>query len=167
MQYACRNNLYVHTHLWVFFSAEESSLATTLDISDTSSLFGDLDYMTESSLQDTLSPELEILSQEMANKGPRQSEMELRYHYTMSLHSMGRLNVFILSNNLSVSWKVCEYSFIYIFNWNGMKLGRARLVHMFDQIDFENFCNMMWIMIWWCGNVCGSSFSCSLNWIEM
>lgn len=58
---------------------EESSLATTLDISDTSSLLGELDYMTESSSQDTLSPELEILSQEMANKGPRQSEMELRY----------------------------------------------------------------------------------------
>jgi hypothetical protein len=64
----------------IFVAAEESSLATTLDISDTSSLFGDLDYMTESSLQDSLSPELEILSQEMANKGPRQSEMELRYH---------------------------------------------------------------------------------------
>lgn len=61
-----------------FYKAEESSLATTLDISDTSSLLGELDYMTESSFQDTLSPELEILSQEMANKGPRQSEMELR-----------------------------------------------------------------------------------------
>lgn len=61
-----------------FYKAEESSLATTLDISDTSSLLGELDYMTESSSQDTLSPELEILSQEMANKGPRQSEMELK-----------------------------------------------------------------------------------------
>lgn len=60
------------------YKAEESSLATTLDISDTSSLLGELDYMTESSSLDTLSPELEILSQEMANKGPRQSEMELR-----------------------------------------------------------------------------------------
>lgn len=55
-------------------------MATTVDISDTSSLLGELDYMTESSSQDTLSPELEILSQEMANKGPHQSESELRLH---------------------------------------------------------------------------------------
>lgn len=64
--------------VFLLFKAEESSLATTVDISDTSSLLGELDYMTESSSQDTLSPELEILSQEMANKGPHQSESELR-----------------------------------------------------------------------------------------
>ncbi|KAK3091743.1 hypothetical protein FSP39_022283 [Pinctada imbricata] len=57
---------------------EDSSLAT-VEASDNSSLL-EYDEMTESnSFSDLLSPELEILSHEMANKGPRQSELELRY----------------------------------------------------------------------------------------
>ncbi|CAG2191159.1 RIC1 [Mytilus edulis] len=58
---------------------EESSLAT-MEISDNSSLLGEFDYMIENSSQsESLSPELELLSQEIANKGPHQSELELRY----------------------------------------------------------------------------------------
>lgn len=58
---------------------EESSLAT-MEISDNSSLLGEFEYMVENSSQsESLSPELEILSQEIANKGPQQSELELRY----------------------------------------------------------------------------------------
>lgn len=61
-----------------FFLAEESSLAT-MEISDNSSLLGEFEYMVENSSQsESLSPELEILSQEIANKGPQQSELELR-----------------------------------------------------------------------------------------
>ena len=58
--------------------AEDSSLAT-MEISDNGSLLGEFDYMTENSSQsESLSPELELLSQEIANKGPHQSELELR-----------------------------------------------------------------------------------------
>lgn len=50
-----------------------------MEISDNGSLLGDFDYMAENGSQsDSLSPELELLSQEIANKGPHQSELELR-----------------------------------------------------------------------------------------
>ena len=50
-----------------------------MEISDNSSLLGEFDYMIENSSQsESLSPELELLSQEIANKGPHQSELELR-----------------------------------------------------------------------------------------
>lgn len=72
-----RSLAYFITYLFLS-SAEESSLAT-MEISDNSSLLGEFEYMVENSSQsESLSPELEILSQEIANKGPQQSELELR-----------------------------------------------------------------------------------------
>ena len=51
----------------------------TAEISDTSSLIGDFDFLENSSSSiDSLSPELELLSQEIISKGPMQSEIELR-----------------------------------------------------------------------------------------
>ena len=59
-------------------TADEGSLAT-LEVSDTSSLFGDFEFLADSSSSlDSLSPELELLSQEIISKGPEQSELELR-----------------------------------------------------------------------------------------
>jgi hypothetical protein len=61
-----------------FKTADDSSLAT-LEVSDTSSLFGDFEFLADSSSSlDSLSPELELLSQEIISKGPGQSELELR-----------------------------------------------------------------------------------------
>ncbi|XP_064604853.1 guanine nucleotide exchange factor subunit RIC1-like isoform X2 [Liolophura sinensis] len=58
---------------------EDGSVAT-VDMSDTSSLQGDSEMPSESStINDRLSAELEELSHELANKGPHQSEIELRY----------------------------------------------------------------------------------------
>ena len=58
--------------------AEESSLAT-VEISDSSSQFGDFDMLGDSSSSlDSLSPELELLSQEIIAKGPQQSDIELK-----------------------------------------------------------------------------------------
>ncbi|XP_033737683.1 RAB6A-GEF complex partner protein 1-like [Pecten maximus] len=66
---------------------EESSLAT-MEVSDNSSLLGEFEYLADvSSCTEPLSPELEILSQEMANKGPMQSELELRYLLQISLEA--------------------------------------------------------------------------------
>ena len=57
---------------------DDSSMATA-EISDTSSLIGDFDFLENSSSSiDSLSPELELLSQEIISKGPMQSEIELR-----------------------------------------------------------------------------------------
>lgn len=61
-----------------FYKVEESSFVIILDILDISFLFGELDYMIESFFQDILFLELEILFQEMVNKGFRQLEMEFR-----------------------------------------------------------------------------------------
>lgn len=61
-----------------FYKVEESSFVIILDILDISFLFGELDYMIEFFFQDILFLELEILFQEMVNKGFRQLEMELR-----------------------------------------------------------------------------------------
>ncbi|KAL5016054.1 hypothetical protein ScPMuIL_005643 [Solemya velum] len=59
---------------------EESSLAT-VEISDSSSLLGEFEFLGDgnSSSSEQLTPEIELLSQEVANKGPAQSELELRY----------------------------------------------------------------------------------------
>ncbi|KAH3695914.1 hypothetical protein DPMN_083372 [Dreissena polymorpha] len=66
---------------------EDSSLAT-LEISDSSSQFGDFDMLGESSSSlDSLSPELELLSQEIISKGPLQSENELRYLFQIMLEA--------------------------------------------------------------------------------
>ena len=62
------------------YSADDSSLAT-VEMSDTSSLLGEYEYFVDSSSMETLSAELEILSHEVANKGPQQSELELRLVY--------------------------------------------------------------------------------------
>ncbi|XP_060564510.1 guanine nucleotide exchange factor subunit RIC1-like isoform X1 [Ruditapes philippinarum] len=65
--------------------ADDSSLAT-LEVSDTSSLFGDFEFLADSSSSlDSLSPELELLSQEIISKGPGQSELELRYLFQVML----------------------------------------------------------------------------------
>lgn len=60
------------------FILDDSSMAT-VEISDSSSLIGDFDFLENSSSSlDSLSPELELLSQEIISKGPQQSELELR-----------------------------------------------------------------------------------------
>ena len=56
-------------------SDEASSFATLTEMSDASSLLGDVTPAT--SATDLL--QLEQLSNELANKGPKQSEVELRY----------------------------------------------------------------------------------------
>lgn len=62
-------------------ATEDSSIAT-VEISDNSSLLGEFEYLGDTnSCTDSFSPELEILSQEIANKGPLQSELELRSVY--------------------------------------------------------------------------------------
>lgn len=61
-----------------FYKVEESSFVIILDILDISFLFGELDYMIEFFFQDILFLELEILFQEMVNKGFCQLEMEFR-----------------------------------------------------------------------------------------
>lgn len=61
-----------------FYKVEESSFVIILDILDISFLFGELDYMIEFFFQDILFLELEILFQEMVNKGFSQLEMEFR-----------------------------------------------------------------------------------------
>lgn len=61
-----------------FYKVEESSFVIILDILDISFLLGELDYMIEFFFQDILFLELEILFQEMVNKGFRQLEMEFR-----------------------------------------------------------------------------------------
>ncbi|XP_052775619.1 guanine nucleotide exchange factor subunit RIC1-like [Mya arenaria] len=66
---------------------EDSSLATQ-EISDSSSQFGDFDVLGDStSSLDSLSPELELLSQEIISKGPEQSELELRYMFQVLLEA--------------------------------------------------------------------------------
>lgn len=59
-----------------------------MEVSDNSSLLGEFEYLADtSSCAEPLSPELEILSQEMANKGPAQSELELRYMLQIMLEA--------------------------------------------------------------------------------
>ncbi|XP_076071395.1 guanine nucleotide exchange factor subunit RIC1-like isoform X3 [Mytilus galloprovincialis] len=87
---------------------EESSLAT-MEISDNSSLLGEFDYMIENSSQsESLSPELELLSQEIANKGPHQSELELRYLLQIMLEA-GCLEWGLLYDNFNTSY-ICYRS---------------------------------------------------------
>ena len=58
--------------------ADDSSLAT-MEISDSSSQLGDFEFLADSSSSlDSLSPELELLSQEICSKGPQKSELEMR-----------------------------------------------------------------------------------------
>ena len=61
------------------FSAEDSSIAT-VEVSDSSSLLGDYELISDTSLGNDLqiAHDLEMLSQEVANKGPQQSELELK-----------------------------------------------------------------------------------------
>ena len=62
----------------VIIAADDNSLAT-MEISDSSSLLGDFEFLAESSSSiDSLSPELELLSQEISFKGPQKSDLELR-----------------------------------------------------------------------------------------
>ena len=50
-----------------------------MEVSDTSSQFGDFEFLADSSSSiDSLSPELELLTQDLCSKGPQQSELELR-----------------------------------------------------------------------------------------
>ncbi|KAL4236739.1 WD40 repeat protein [Mactra antiquata] len=58
----------------------DDSSVTTLEVSDSSSLLGDFDFLMDSNSSiDSLTPELELLSQEIISKGPEQSDLELRY----------------------------------------------------------------------------------------
>ncbi|XP_041356612.1 guanine nucleotide exchange factor subunit RIC1-like isoform X2 [Gigantopelta aegis] len=59
---------------------KEDSSVTTLEVSDSSSLLGEFEVVSDAILSnDLLPPDLEQLTQEVANKGPQQSEIELRY----------------------------------------------------------------------------------------
>lgn len=69
----------VDTGILTFIPADDSSLAT-MEISDSSSQLGDFEFLADSSSSiDSLSPELELLSQEVYIKGPQKSDLELRY----------------------------------------------------------------------------------------
>ncbi len=57
--------------------AEDSSIAT-LEVSDSSSLLGEFEMVSDTPNSDTVSLDIEHLSQEVANKGPVQSEVQLR-----------------------------------------------------------------------------------------
>ncbi|KAL3868476.1 hypothetical protein ACJMK2_041277, partial [Sinanodonta woodiana] len=57
---------------------EDSSLAT-VEVSDSSSLIGDFEFLDSTSgTNDNSSPDLDLLSQEINTKGPLQSDLELR-----------------------------------------------------------------------------------------
>ena len=50
-----------------------------MEISDSSSQLGDFEFLADSSSSiDSLSPELELLSQEICSKGPQKSDLEMR-----------------------------------------------------------------------------------------
>ena len=58
-----------------------------MEISDSSSQLGDFEFLADSSSSiDSLSPELELLSQEICSKGPQKSELEMRYDVVTSMH---------------------------------------------------------------------------------
>ncbi|KAK7492934.1 hypothetical protein BaRGS_00015881 [Batillaria attramentaria] len=60
--------------------AEDSSVAT-VEVSDSSSLLGDYELINDTVLGNDLqiAHDLEVISQEVANKGPQQAELELNY----------------------------------------------------------------------------------------
>ena len=78
------------------FSVSEDSSVATVEVSDSSSILGEFEVVSDSVLSsDLLPPDLEQLTQEVANKGPQQSEVELRFvHHTLIiiLHCFHLLN---------------------------------------------------------------------------
>ncbi|XP_048255713.1 guanine nucleotide exchange factor subunit RIC1-like isoform X1 [Haliotis rufescens] len=60
-------------------SKTEDSSVATLEVSDSSSLLGEYEVVNDTLNSDHVTPEIEHMSQEIANKGPVQSEVELRY----------------------------------------------------------------------------------------
>lgn len=67
---------------------EDSSVAT-VEVSDCSSLLGDYELINDSSLGNDLqiAHDLEIISQEVANRGPQQSQLELNYMLQIMLEA--------------------------------------------------------------------------------
>ena len=74
-------NISLKFFIFIFVSDEDSSVATTEVLSDNSSWLAEQDLVGDSmsfSSDLQITQELEMLSQEVANKGPPQSDLELR-----------------------------------------------------------------------------------------